>query len=381
MTILEGQPVYANFLASQAQGGQFSILEPGETIGPDSEAWRAVSLTVPDDRAVGGLVRPGDTVDVFVTTTVTVPDDLAAAGKYYTDKSTKITYQDLVVLAKASTFYVMKVPAAIAEEISHLQASGAAAFSLALRPPDDDRTVDASRLGETTNLIIQRYGLPIPQPYPPGRGAVVAGPARRRARRPSPSRRSGPRALARGPDRRRRSRGQRRVERARPRRVDRGRVRRGRRSCRASRVADRPGPLDQAGLRRRSGGPPRPDRRPRPASRSRWAALGRRRPARPRRADRRSRPRRAGSPRGRPPGRRVRAAASSAARRRGRIAGWVIASSARSSAGSSKTRRPRAARSSEPSGARTSGPNRATIAAERRLARARSPRGPAGRRR
>ncbi|HSS36741.1 MAG TPA: Flp pilus assembly protein CpaB [Patescibacteria group bacterium] len=180
VTILEGQPVYANFLASQAQGGQFSILGPGETIAPDSEAWRAVSLTVPDDRAVGGLVRPGDTVDVFVTTTVSVPEALAEAGRYVTDKSTKITYQDLIVLAKAQTFYVMKVPAALAEEISHLQASGAAAFSLALRPPTDDRRVDASRLGETTNLIIQRYGLPIPVPFPGGPG-VPATP------RPSPS--------------------------------------------------------------------------------------------------------------------------------------------------------------------------------------------------
>jgi pilus assembly protein CpaB len=161
-----------NFLASQAQGGQFSILEPGETIAPDSEAWRAVSLTVPDDRAVGGLVRAGDTVDVFVTVTVTVPDDLALAGTYYTDKATKITYQDLVVLAKSSTFYVMKVPAALAEEISHLQASGAAAFSLALRPPNDTRPVDASRLGETTNLIIQHYGLPIPRAFPPGSGPL-----------------------------------------------------------------------------------------------------------------------------------------------------------------------------------------------------------------
>ena len=180
VTILEGQPVYANFLASQAQGGQSSILGPGETIAPDSEAWRAVSLTVPDDRAVGGLVRPGDTVDVFVTTTVSVPEALAEAGRYVTDKSTKITYQDLIVLAKAQTFYVMKVPAALAEEISHLQASGAAAFSLALRPPTDDRRVDASRLGETTNLIIQRYGLPIPVPFPGGPG-VPATP------RPSPS--------------------------------------------------------------------------------------------------------------------------------------------------------------------------------------------------
>ena len=48
-----------NMLASAATGGQFSILEPGETVAPDSEAWRAVSMTVPDDRAVGGLLQPG----------------------------------------------------------------------------------------------------------------------------------------------------------------------------------------------------------------------------------------------------------------------------------------------------------------------------------
>lgn len=176
VAILEGQPVYANFLASQAQGGQFTILGPGETVAPDSEAWRAVSMTVPDDRAVGGLIRPGDTVDVFVTATLVIPEDVAAAGKYYTDKSTKITYQDLVVLAKSTTFYVMKVPEAIAEEISHLQATGTASFSFALRPPEDTRTVDASQLGETTNTIIQRYGLPIPQVYPPGKGGVPATP-------------------------------------------------------------------------------------------------------------------------------------------------------------------------------------------------------------
>ena len=70
-----------------------------------------MSLTVPDDRAVGGLVRAGDTVDVFVTVSVLVPQDLVPAGKYYTDKSTKITYQNLTVLAKAASFYIVKVTA------------------------------------------------------------------------------------------------------------------------------------------------------------------------------------------------------------------------------------------------------------------------------
>lgn len=186
VAILAGQPVYANFLASQAQGGQFSILQPGESIAPDSEAWRAVSVTVPDDRAVGGLVHSGDTVDVFVTVSVVIPEDVAKAGQYYTDKTTKITYQDVLVLAKAGTFYVLKVSAAVGEEVNHLQASGAAAFSFALRPPNDSRTVDASKFGETTTMIILRYGLPIPQTIPIPGGGTIGNPTPRPSPSPSP---------------------------------------------------------------------------------------------------------------------------------------------------------------------------------------------------
>jgi len=172
VNILEGQPIYANFLASAALGGQFQILAPGETMAPDSPAWRAVSLTIPDDRAVGGAIQPGDHVDIFISALVQVPVDLSAAGKYYSDKATKIIYQDITVLSKSGQNYVVKVPVAIAEEISHIQATGQSQFSAALRPVEDTRPVDASKLGETTNLIIQRYGLPIPETWPPGKGVV-----------------------------------------------------------------------------------------------------------------------------------------------------------------------------------------------------------------
>jgi hypothetical protein len=39
-------------------------------------------------------------------------------------------------------------------------------FSIALRPEGDDRSVDTSKLGQTTNRIIQQYELPIPEVYP-----------------------------------------------------------------------------------------------------------------------------------------------------------------------------------------------------------------------
>ncbi len=176
VTILKGQPVYANLLAGADQSGPFAILGPTETVGPDSEAWRAVSITVPDDRAVGGLLVVGQEVDIFVSATVNVPDALVAQGKYYTDKSTKIVYQDVTILARAASYYVVRVSLAVAEEINHLQASGTASFSLALRPSRDLRQVDASGLGATTNRIITKYGLPIPETYPAGGPVSTLGP-------------------------------------------------------------------------------------------------------------------------------------------------------------------------------------------------------------
>lgn len=191
VAILEGQMVTTNILASSVEGGQFTVLGPDETVGPDSTAWRAVSMNVPDDRAVGGLLQPTQTVDVFVTVSVNVlTDSSSGIGKdgYYSDKSTKITYQDMVILAKTQTLYVLRAPVNVAEEISHLEASGNAAFSLVLRPDIDTRQVDATKLGTTTNRVIVRYGLPIPVAFPPAQGPIpTAAPTPIATPRPSPS--------------------------------------------------------------------------------------------------------------------------------------------------------------------------------------------------
>jgi hypothetical protein len=122
-------------------------------------------------------------VDVFVTATALVPQTLQDAGRYYTDKTTKITYQDVPILAKAGSFYILKATLPIAEEIAHLQASGTATFSLALRPDADARIVDATTLGATTNMLIRRYGLPIPEVFPPGTGPI---PTAQPTTRPTP---------------------------------------------------------------------------------------------------------------------------------------------------------------------------------------------------
>ncbi|HET9520585.1 MAG TPA: Flp pilus assembly protein CpaB [Candidatus Limnocylindrales bacterium] len=171
--VLQDQMLTQNLLGSTATGG-LSILEPGETVTPESEAWRAVSLTVPDDRAVGGMLQPGMTVDVLMSVTVNVPQDLIEEGEFYTDKSTKITYQNVVILARQSQFYIVKATLATAEEMAHLQASGNATFSFVMRPEADVRQIDATTLGQTTNRLISKYGLPVPEVYPPGNGPLPA---------------------------------------------------------------------------------------------------------------------------------------------------------------------------------------------------------------
>ena len=171
-----GQLVTTNLLASTTAGAQFSILRPDETVAPDSEAWRAVSLTVTDDRAVAGMLGPGMMVDVFLTASVNVPQSVLDEGQFYTDRSTKISWQNMEILSRQGTFYIVKATLPVAEEITHLQAAGNAQFSMVLRPDADTRTLDLSALGATTNRIIERYGLPVPENYPAGNGPISTPP-------------------------------------------------------------------------------------------------------------------------------------------------------------------------------------------------------------
>jgi Flp pilus assembly protein CpaB len=161
-----GQPIYSNMIASSSGQSGFSILEPDETIAPDSPAWRAISITIPDERAIAGLLVAGQTIDIFMTANVSVPITTEPLGIYYSDMTTKITYQDMVILGRAGSQYILKATLAVAEEINHLLATGTVQFSAALRPDEDVRFVDVRNLGATTNRILQKYGLPFPVVYP-----------------------------------------------------------------------------------------------------------------------------------------------------------------------------------------------------------------------
>ncbi|MEA2674412.1 MAG: hypothetical protein QOI92_1604 [Chloroflexota bacterium] len=171
-----GQPIYANMIASAAGQSGFAILGPDETVAPDSPAWRAISITIPDDRAVAGLLVASQSIDIFMTATMTVPVTTEPVGVYYSDMVTKITYQDMVILARVGTQYILKAPLPVAEEINHMLATGTITFSAALRPDQDVRYVDVSQLGETTNRILQKYGLPFPAIYPAPSASIAPQP-------------------------------------------------------------------------------------------------------------------------------------------------------------------------------------------------------------
>jgi Flp pilus assembly protein CpaB len=171
------QPLYTNMIASGAGGSAFSILRPNETVGPDSESWRAVSITIPDDRAVGGTLLAGQTIDIFMTANINVPASVSPEGVYYADQATKITYQNMVILARSESQYIVRCSLAVAEEINHMLATGTVTFSAALRPDQDVRYVNVSKLGATTNRILQKYGLPFPVVFPAPGATIPPQPA------------------------------------------------------------------------------------------------------------------------------------------------------------------------------------------------------------
>jgi Flp pilus assembly protein CpaB len=175
--IFENQPITPNMLAQSTGVGQVDILEQGETIEFDSPAWRAVSLTVPPDRAVGGLIAVDQRVDVIATMPFDVAppvdpetgEQLTGPGGepllFKTGQSTKPMWLDVKVIGRPENspeLYIMRMDLQQAEEVALAQSVGAQ-FALALRPDVDTRDIDRSFYGETQDRVLTRYNFPIPE--------------------------------------------------------------------------------------------------------------------------------------------------------------------------------------------------------------------------
>jgi hypothetical protein len=170
--IQKNQLISIGLLGTGAAGGGISILSPDETISPDSPVWRAVSVLVSKDRAVGGMLLAGQHVDLIATidtglfdATGKAPEGPLPSSGYMGASSTKLTWLDVEILSAnvAEDLYVLKMDEHQAEELAHFQASDATSFSIGLRPEADTRDVDRSAYGETNNRIFEQYDFPIPQ--------------------------------------------------------------------------------------------------------------------------------------------------------------------------------------------------------------------------
>jgi len=179
--IAAGQLVTRNMLAAATSGQGYAILEAGEVYDPTGPDLRAVSVSVPDDRAVAGTLLPGQRVDLLVTlainpeigVVVEEPDSgapSAAEAAFIAGPSTKVTLQMLTVLARNGSIYILRTDLATAEKIAELTAAGGQ-FTFVLRPDEDDRV--AITVGSTLDKLLDEFDFPIP--VPPDLGGQSSG--------------------------------------------------------------------------------------------------------------------------------------------------------------------------------------------------------------
>ena len=175
--IYASQPILPNMLAQATGVGQVDILKPNETVAPDSEILRAVSLTVPPERAVGGLIGVDQRVDVIATMPFSVNVPLDDEGQPAVDpetnepiaftsgSSTKPMWMDVEIIGRpegSPELYILRMNLKEAEEVALAQNVGAQ-FALVLRPAVDTREVDRSAYGETQDRLMARYNFAVPE--------------------------------------------------------------------------------------------------------------------------------------------------------------------------------------------------------------------------
>lgn len=147
--------------------------DPAGVVPPGTPNYRAMSITVPDQFAVGGAVQVGDLVDVMYTLNfdpnkyfVAQPGIAtgSAQDRRLSDFSTKIILEKVPVIARTLAVYTIRTDATTAERLAYLQAAGAQ-IQMLLRSPSDDRA--ARTEGATFEPVYRTFAFPVPQRITP----------------------------------------------------------------------------------------------------------------------------------------------------------------------------------------------------------------------
>lgn len=191
-----GEPIIAAKFAPTERA--FTVFPPGVEVQPGSPAYRIMTLSVPDNNAVGGIIVPGDNVDIMYVfqfdpcaklqigtgatagtacqtgataviggtpgTTAPQQSTTTPQSKITSDTVAKIILGPVLILARNAAIYTIRVDAALAERLAYIQ-SGGGTLQFLLRAPTDDRA--ANTTGATFSSIYTQFKFPIPERVQP----------------------------------------------------------------------------------------------------------------------------------------------------------------------------------------------------------------------
>ena len=168
-SISVGEPILPSKFSDPKLPG--FVVMPATFIGPDgapvvnSPNFRAMSITVLDQNAVGGTILAGDIVDLVFTMqfdpTLRLQRPTPQQG---VDFSAKIILERLPILARLASVYTIRVDALTAERIAYLQSSGGQ-IAFLLRAPKDERASGST--GATFGDIYTNFRVKIPEKINP----------------------------------------------------------------------------------------------------------------------------------------------------------------------------------------------------------------------
>jgi Flp pilus assembly protein CpaB len=168
-SISTGEPILPSKF-SDPKNPTFVVI-PASFIGPDgapqpnSPNFRAMSITVPDPQAVGGVVVAGDAVDLMFTFNFDPAKYIQRPTANQTpDFSAKIILERVPILAKLASVYTIRVDALTAERIGYLQSAGGQ-LSFLLRAPKDERASGST--GTTFDGVFRAFHFPVPEKIVP----------------------------------------------------------------------------------------------------------------------------------------------------------------------------------------------------------------------
>jgi len=168
-SISVGEPILPSKFSDPKLPG--FVVMPASFIGPDgapvvnSPNFRAMSITVPDQNAVGGTILAGDIVDMVFTLQFDPQTKLRQPQPQQTvDFAAKIILERLPILARLASVYTIRVDALTAERIAYLQSSGGQ-IAFLLRAPKDERASGST--GATFRDIYTNFRIPIPEKIVP----------------------------------------------------------------------------------------------------------------------------------------------------------------------------------------------------------------------